>query len=104
MEGFNGAPITRRGNTIFIPLPRAAWRPCPGGTCTCPHCKATGATEAFWDTLAIAEDPKAVKGHFNDYAWSVHYPELHPGAAFLREGPRGPTAPEGHGAECASCA
>lgn len=70
----NGARVIRRGDTIFVPLPRAAWAPAlGGGKCACPPCKAKGATESYWDTLAIAaEKPKADS---SDTCWTVHMPE-----------------------------
>lgn len=66
----NGERVKRRNSTIFVQLPRRAWRPC--GTCSCPHCKG-GA--GFWDTLAIANAPPK---DGNDTTWLVHMPENHP--------------------------
>jgi hypothetical protein len=72
----SGTLITRVKDTIFVPLPRALWRECAGG-CSCRFCSATGRSEspAYWDTLAIAVNAPDKASH--DYAWTVHYPELH---------------------------
>lgn len=66
----NGTSLTRKGDAIFIPLPRESWRPI-GGTCSCPYC--SGAV-GYWDTLAVAAERPAKD---SDTAWTVHYPELH---------------------------
>ncbi len=80
----NGTTVKRVKDTIFIPLPREQWR--SAGTCNCPVCKGR---EVFWDTLAVSKNPP--KGHGADYAWTVHYPELHPARAkgkFIRQSNR----------------
>ena len=64
----NGTTVTRKGNAIFIPLPRELWR--SAGRCDCKVCKGA---EGFWDTLAVHADPRK---RDRDYAWTVHYPEL----------------------------
>jgi hypothetical protein len=67
MNSINGsAVIGRRGNTIFIRLPRELWRSC--GVCRCDVCKGG---EGYWDTLAVAATHEPGR---NDYAWTVHYP------------------------------
>lgn len=75
-HGLNGAHVIRRGETIFIPLPRAMWRPIDGGCC-CRYCSKdrTKTGPAFWDTLAVAADPAGMKGP--DTTWTVHMPEAH---------------------------
>jgi hypothetical protein len=81
-EHLNGAQLYRRGNTIFVPLPRSQWR--PSGNCCCQRCSPDGkGRPAYWDTLAIAEDPKKMKGG-NDVTWLVHAPEYH-GVGVKRE-------------------
>lgn len=77
MENFNGLPVTRYSSksstneTIFIPLPREAWREIEGG-CACEYCKVDGKSgQAYWDTLAVSAKPSK-----NDRTWTVHYPEL----------------------------
>jgi hypothetical protein len=60
----NGTKVKRLLNTILIPLPREAWR--SAGHCNCAHCKGN---EGFWDTLAVSTKT-------DDYAWTVHAPEL----------------------------
>jgi len=62
---------------IFIALPREAWR--SAGTCVCHVCKASNASEAFWDTLVIPG-----RNDKGTYAFTVHMPELHRQAASLR--------------------
>jgi hypothetical protein len=68
IPNLNGATIHRRGDTIFIHLPRELWR--SAGNCNCPVCKGQ---EAFWDTLALAATRK--RGE-SDHAFTVHYPEF----------------------------
>jgi hypothetical protein len=69
----NGLRVDRseNGSTIFVPLPRLAWRSC--GPCDCPHCNGR---DGFWDTVAIAATP-ARKGA-SDTTWTVHRPGGHP--------------------------
>jgi hypothetical protein len=68
MANVNGMPVLiRRGDTIFLRLPRDLWRSC--GRCDCDSCKGT---EGFWDTLAVAATAPA---DGSDHAWTVHYPE-----------------------------
>jgi len=55
--------------TLFIVLPRAAWRDIGGTPCRCPTCVARKGAASYWDTLAVAEGSL--------HAWTVHYPELH---------------------------
>lgn len=74
-HGLNGARVIRRGDTIFVPLPRAMWR--SAGPCNCHYCKGG---EAFWDTLAVAETKPSGKiagteSLRNDTTWTVHMPE-----------------------------
>jgi hypothetical protein len=66
---FNGLPVHRVKDTIFIPLPPEAWRKANG--CSCKVCKADG-TDGYWDTLAVS----ATKENY-ETTWQVHYPELH---------------------------
>lgn len=80
MENFNGLPVRRyfskssKTGTIFIPLPREAWREIEGG-CSCAYCSADAKSSgpAYWDTLAVAAKPGKGK---DDRTWTVHYPEL----------------------------
>ena len=71
----NGAPITRYKNTIFVALPRSAWRVIDGG-CSCRYCSDTGRAPgtAYWDTLVVPATPTK---NARDYATTCHYPELH---------------------------
>jgi len=75
----NGARITRdkKGETIFIPLPRVLWQP-TGNKCTCSVCVERSedglGLHGFWDTLAIAVKPNPKS---SDTAWTVHHPALH---------------------------
>lgn len=63
----NGSDVLgRRGNTIFVRLPRALWREC--GTCACPTCKGS---VGYWDTLAIAATRTPGQA---DTTWTVHMP------------------------------
>lgn len=62
--------ITRRDDSIFIPLPRVLWR--SFGPCSCQHCNGA---EGFWDTLALSKKPRT--DNASDYTTTVHYPELH---------------------------
>lgn len=77
----NGLSIDRRrakpddGNTIFIPLPRGAWQLCGGdGMCHCAFCSKVPGRLAYWDTMAIATEPRERP----DCTWTVHRPESHP--------------------------
>lgn len=63
----NGASVQRRNDTIYITLPKEAWRSL--GTCHCPHCQGR---EGFWDAVAVSKDVPKESG---DYAWTVHRPE-----------------------------
>jgi hypothetical protein len=76
----NGANFytAKETGAIFIALPREAWRPIDGG-CQCSVCKASGATEAFWDTLVIPG-----RNDKGTYAFTVHMPELHRQGAGVR--------------------
>lgn len=68
MEALNGMQvIMRRGDCIFVRLPRELWRSC--GRCDCSHCKGS---EGFWDTLGVTTKPVARR---NDTTWVVHMPE-----------------------------
>lgn len=74
VEGLNGANVVypdpapgRAPDTIFVELPRALWRSC--GPCACPACNGA---EGFWDTLAVARNPK--DGRRTDTSWTVHRP------------------------------
>lgn len=75
-------PVTRKGSTICIPLPRTFWKPIEGG-CGCAYCTDDRSKPgpAFWDTLAVSSTPKS-----NDSTWTVHAPELQ-GATKKREAP-----------------
>lgn len=64
----NGVPITRVGDTLFVPLPQLIQREIEGG-CSCDFCKAHPDKIPAWDTLALAASGE---GH----TWTVHYPEL----------------------------
>ena len=63
-------------DALFIPLPREAWAPIPGG-CSCTHCRNEDGTpgEAYWDTLLIA--PRDPREGFT-FTTTVHMPEAHP--------------------------
>lgn len=63
----NGIRITRKNETLFVPLPKTAQRKIEGG-CRCPHCTAHPEQAPMWDTLALSTD--------SDFTWTVHYPEL----------------------------
>ena len=65
----NRLKVYRRGNTIFVALPKAIQQPINGG-CQCPYCKAHPNDYPMWDTLAICADDK--HGH----TWTVHYPDM----------------------------
>ena len=70
----NGLRVTeRRGNTIFVSLPRELWRLCgDDGVCRCAVCTASGRA-AYWDTLAVAtEKPRDGR----DYTWTCHHPSV----------------------------
>jgi len=67
----NHSRVTRVGNTVFVPLPRALWRSC--GRCDCAHCQGR---EGFWDTLALPAE--ATESRHDDTTWTVHAPEYHP--------------------------
>ncbi len=56
------------GKTIFVALPKDAWRPITG-ECACPYCKAHPEQKPQWDTLVI--DPTRA-----GYTSMCHYPEL----------------------------
>lgn len=75
MNEFNGLPVLRRNDdTIFIPLPRSAWKELSDGCC-CQYCSVDRVMRpGFWDTLAIATTPRKDRA---DTTWVVHYPELH---------------------------
>lgn len=76
LTGLNGATVRRREETIFILLPREAWRSC--GKCDCTHCQGR---EGMWDTLAVSHNgPKSG----NDHAWTVHNPGLTGSAALVK--------------------
>jgi len=65
---FNGLPITRDGDAIFVPLPPDQWG---GGTrCDCNHCKGRN---GYWDTLAVAIET-GKRGV--DSTYTVHHPIL----------------------------
>jgi hypothetical protein len=69
----NGLRIDRStdASTIWIPLPRAAWRSC--GKCACRDCQGR---EGFWDTLALASaGPERGKP---DTTFTAHRPAGHP--------------------------
>jgi hypothetical protein len=70
-NALNGCDIYTAPETgaIYIPLPREAWA--PAGACVCEHCRRTGATEAFWDTLVIPGGNDRQPTTF-----TVHMPEL----------------------------
>ena len=72
MYKINGIRVTRKGNTIFIPLPPGMQIPIQFG-CKCSFCKAHPDKVPMWDTLAIYE--KAPSNPW-DTATTVHYPEL----------------------------
>lgn len=63
--------ITRRDNSIFIPLPPAVRRDIPGG-CDCTWCKAHPEFVPQWDTLSIAA--KAPRNGRDEYTTTVHFP------------------------------
>lgn len=74
----NGLPFYESSNgTLFVPLPREAWRSC--GRCDCGECHGT---EGFWDTLAIPS-PAPSTADVGQYRFTttylVHYPRLQKG-------------------------
>lgn len=74
MSGLNGVAVKRRGNTIFVPLPRESWQECGGSKCRCGPClKLHPDAVPYYDTLAIADAPDKSR---NDVTWMVHFPEL----------------------------
>lgn len=77
----NGVSVSRREGTIFVALPREAWREIAGG-CSCAFCEAVPGRKAYWDTLAVSQDPPARER--SDTSWTVHRPEHNPDR--LREG------------------
>ncbi len=81
----NGISVRRRGNTVFIPLPRTAWAEIAGG-CSCCWCSADGKpAPAFWDTLAVVEDRAKSKSVGADCTWTCHAPEYQLGAQPKRD-------------------
>jgi hypothetical protein len=69
-----GIRVHRVGNSIFIPLPPALWRPTDPDPCRCSSCK--GATPGYWDTLAVfATEPSAPS---SDMTWMPHGPQFLP--------------------------
>jgi hypothetical protein len=64
---FNGTRVTKRGDTLFMPLPGDLRRPIEGG-CSCAFCKAHPDLVPQWDVVACSPA--------SPYAWTVHYPEL----------------------------
>ena len=66
---FNGLTVKRRGNTIFIPLPKSEQMPCDG--CSCLYCKAHPGQVPMWDTVAVSVLSQS------RYTWVVHAPEMH---------------------------
>jgi hypothetical protein len=72
----NGIRVyARRGNVIFIPLPRALWG--SAGTCSCRFCSEDPKHPelGYWDTLAVVQDLDPLERR--DTTWTVHYPEAH---------------------------
>lgn len=66
--------VTRYKDTIFIPLPRQAWQPCPNGQCCCDWCKAHPDCVPMWDTLVVGA--KGEKRGKWDGTTMCHYPAL----------------------------
>jgi hypothetical protein len=74
-EDLRGLPIVYQGaNTILIPLPPEFWRPIEDG-CQCTYCLAHPDTTPYWDTLALAQKPRA--GSRGEHTYMVHHPESH---------------------------
>lgn len=74
MVNMNGRRVAeRRGNTLFIPLPRELWRPIEDSKCMCGYCTKHPDVPPYWDTLAVAQDPGTKR---NDTTWVVHAPEI----------------------------
>ena len=63
----NGCRVRRENGTIFVQLPRAAWKP-TGCGCCCEYCSADGKNnpEAYWDTLVLAETVDVLSGPSSD--------------------------------------
>ena len=57
------------GKTIFVALPKEAWRKIEGG-CGCDFCKSHPELEPQWDTLVVDATGKS------RYTTTCHYPEL----------------------------
>lgn len=79
----NGVQVTRRGNTIFVPLPRKLWTEASVSACNCPHCSTCPGRVGYWDTLAITQTPAESPMNAGDrwgasFTWTVHYPEINP--------------------------
>jgi hypothetical protein len=69
-EAMRSIPVSRRGDTIFIPLPSALWVE-SSGQCICDFCKEDN-SRGYWDTMAVAKNPENY-----ERTWLVHFPELH---------------------------
>ena len=64
--------LGRRGNTVFMRLPRELWQLIEGG-CACNHCaKQPDGVPVYWDTLAVAQNKP---GQQSDTTWLVHMPD-----------------------------
>jgi len=69
------------GSTAFIPLPRELWREIDTSGCSCWSCSQVAGRKSYWDTLAVATQPKKMGGQKHsktDHAWTVHNPKDHP--------------------------
>lgn len=79
-DSFNGVRVERIGLTVFIPMPRKAWRKIAGGCC-CPWCSPDGKPrDAYWDTIALRQEQPTVDGkptYAGDTTWEVHSPKSH---------------------------
>jgi len=78
LGAYNGA--------IFIRLPIALQKPCPGNSCQCDYCKAHPEETPAWDTLAVKippdSNPTMAGQPASEYhTWTVHMPDT---SAFFR--------------------
>jgi len=67
---WRGIRVTRKRDTIYVPLPPEARRRIAGG-CQCPYCRAHPERIPQWDTLALSATPLE-----RDFTFTVHYPEI----------------------------
>ena len=69
MANFHSLRTELYKKTIFVALPKEAWRPIEG-ECACPFCKSHPDLRPQWDTLVIDATGKS------KYTSTCHYPEF----------------------------